>query len=259
MERCTILTSGWWDRLDIKVSWQDRLFQLPPAYQAEADEFWQAQQSKGHFNGQMARLHSWHSAGPYLHIDLETADYKSLLFCHHHTQRLVTDSGESALARALGVSAVVQSNDNHIVFIKRSAQVGEYPNCYDLFGGHIDHRLQTDGDSVFVAMELELEEELGLAASDYALRCFGMLETVDHRKPELLFCARSRCSAQELVQLAGNARDAHEFEQVLILADEARAITGFLHDHDDISPSAYGCLYLYSQSRANHERKTQTL
>jgi 8-oxo-dGTP pyrophosphatase MutT (NUDIX family) len=227
-------------------------------FQAEADEFWQTQLGKGHFNGQMARLHSWRAVDHQLHIDVETTDYKSLLFCHEHTQRLLMNADESALARALGVSAVVQSNDGYIVVMKRSDRVGEYPNCYDLFGGHIDQRLQSVGDCVFTAMELELEEELGLAAADYVLHCFGLLETVDHRKPELLFSAASRYSAEELVRLAGRARDAHEFEHVLILADDARAIAGFLHDHDDISPSAYGCLNLYSQLRVNHERQAQT-
>jgi 8-oxo-dGTP pyrophosphatase MutT (NUDIX family) len=258
MESCRILTSGWWDRSNVKVTWSDHVFQLPLALQDEADLFWQTEQDKGYFNGKMARLHSWRNLDQHLQINLEMTDYKSLLFCNQHTQRLLVEKDESVLARALGVSAVVQSNDDHIVFMKRSEQVGEYPKCYDLFGGHIDSPLQSSADIVFAAMELELEEELGLPAVDYQLHCFGLLETIDHRKPELLFCARCRLTAAELVQHARGARDAHEFDQVLILADDARAIMAFLHDHDDISPSAYGCLYLYSQLRVNHERQTQT-
>lgn len=258
MPCCRILTSGWWNESAVHVAWSDRFFHLPPAWQAEAESFWQIQASRGYFNGKMARLRSWRVQNQQLQIDLETTDYKTLLFSNHHTDRLIADGPEPVLARALGVSAVVQSSDGQLLFMKRSAQVGEYPLCYDLFGGHIDVRLQSIDNSPFRAMELELEEELALPASDYELHCIGLLETRDHCKPELLFAARCQRSAQELVEQAGRAVDSHEYERILTLADTPQAIVTFLQQFNDISPSAFGCLSVYSQLRKRHERQTQT-
>ncbi len=256
MERCRILASGWWSESDVSVIWSDRFFHLPTQWQAEADAFWDGQQSRGYFNGKMARLGGWRVQDHHLHIELETTDYKTLLFGNHCAD-ILAEGYEAVLSGALGVSALVRSSDGQLVLMKRSAQVGEYPLCYDLFGGHIDAGLQSGRNSLFRAMERELEEELGLPASRYTLHCFGLLETCDRRKPELLFAAHSRHTAAELGRLAENARDAHEFEHILILADDKRAINVFLHDHDTISPSAYGCLFLYSQLRVTHERQAQ--
>jgi 8-oxo-dGTP pyrophosphatase MutT (NUDIX family) len=237
------------------VFWQDQSLPLPGELQLEIERHWQELNGRGFFNGRLARLDSWQIWKGHLALFLRPTDYKTQLYSNTAVNEVVARWGEHALARALGISAVVISRDDQLVLMKRSDTVGEYPGRYDVFGGHIDC-LATGPPDIFAAMAAELEEELGLKEDEIRLRGCGLISAVPIRKPELLFSARTRCAAEEIWARARTARDRHEYGTLETLPNRATAIGRFLKDHrDEISPSAYGCLAVYREQMSQHGRK----
>jgi hypothetical protein len=99
------------------------------------------------FNGTKFRLSnvehgSMDSNAGILHLCLSITDYASYLGTNWNPQfqHLLlegeTDSDRSYLSDPLGVGGVCITTDNHIVFIRRSQHVGEYPGFMDVPGGH---------------------------------------------------------------------------------------------------------------------------
>lgn len=247
------LARGLWQPAQVPTHWSQRVFQLPTSLQAEITAFWQALEERGHYNGRMARLDGFDMIDGSLQLNLSTTDYKTLLFSNAFAERMTPACQPQIQARALGLSVVVKTRDHRIAVIQRSATVGEYPDYYDVFGGHIDAALQHDRHAPFTAMEQELEEEAALARTSYELKCYGLIETLDHGKPELLFIAECKLSGEEITRQAQWAADRHEYRRVLFLADDQASIERFLRQEKKISPSAIGCLqeYLHRKCQTN--------
>ena len=240
-----VLARGSWRPDEIILKTNSSFHQLPQNWHLQMETFWRQKEKQGHYNGRLVRLENFRTVGAELHLELSGTDYKTLLFSNEFTVNILAGHSEQMLARALGVSAVVKSSDNQIILMQRSALVGEYPNCFDLFGGHIDADLLQDPNAVFSAIERELAEEAALAKSDYDLLCFGLIEAVDHRKPELLFIADCLLSATAIVERAGTAVDRREYQKLLCLANTEHAVQLFVDQNKDTTPSAVGCLEEY--------------
>ncbi len=242
-----VLARGSWRPDEIIITPNSSFHQLPSGWRDEIEMFWQQKKTQGHFNGPMLRLENYRTVDSALHLELSTTDYKTLLFCNEYTEKILSGHSVQTLARSLGVSAVVKSKDRQIVLMLRSAQVGEYPLCYDLFGGHIDADLLHDPHAVFTAIQRELAEEAALAKNDYSLQCFGLIVAMDHYKPELLFVADCRLVAADIVAQARSAIDRHEYEKLVCLSNDSSAIRYFMERNENVTPSAVGCLEEYTQ------------
>ncbi len=214
----------------------------------EIDGLWQELRSEHCYNGKLARLDFWQVESGSLHLRLSPSDYRTLLYSNRRVQRIAQVWGETFYSRALGVSAVVVSQDQDILLMQRSSRVGEYPNFFDVFGGHIGVPAVDHAPWVFTAMMQELEEELAMSPDLYSLRCLGLGESIPNRKPELIFSAACVQTGEDIVRQASQARDAREYTGIFTVANKESALTAFLEESKwQLSPSAYGGLCLYAE------------
>lgn len=208
---------------------------------------WQELESDHCYNGRLARLDFWNLQQGTLQLVLSPTDYRTLLFSNKNIERIAREWGESFFSRALGVSAVVVSSDHQLLLMQRSDRVGEYPDCFDVFGGHIDVEGEERAPSVFGAISQELEEELNLRSGDYSLQCLGLGESIPNRKPELVFVATSELPCDEIISCAGNAADAMEYSRLFAIPNKVLEVTNFLQEsRNQLSPSAFGSICLYA-------------
>lgn len=234
---------------NVEISWNAAELTIPQEMHAQVLAYWASLPKDFIFNGRLARLDRWSFTSSGCRLDLRPSDYRTLLYSNQHVHHICHSWGSDYLSRALGISAVVVSADNELVFMRRSANVGEFPECYDVFGGHIDVPAAGDKPNVFNAMAQELREEVGLESADYDLTLIGLLESTPNRKPELVFVANTRLPAADVVARTQRAQDHGEFTRVHTLANDVDLVNHFLRANRDVfSPSAYGSFCLFMQS-----------
>jgi ADP-ribose pyrophosphatase YjhB (NUDIX family) len=237
------------------VHWDPSTRLVARELQTAIESAWERLDPNPHFNGRIIRLDNWSLSSEELVLYLSPTDYQSLLYSNAHVEEIVDQWGEEALAQALGISAVVVSADDRVVLMRRSDKVGEYPGCFDVFGGHIDLPEPAEKPDPFVSMAKELDEELALAAGTYSLHCFGLLKARKTRKPELLFIAQCAEESEGLLQAAARARDRFEYTGLLSIVAEADAIREFLYRNgSQVSPSAFGALEMFADSITTIEK-----
>ncbi|MFQ5676915.1 MAG: NUDIX hydrolase [bacterium] len=248
------LLSGSFNQDWVSVNWCASRRDLPATLTNRIDAFWQKQiiaaQKDGFiFNGDLCRLNFWHVQENRVVLGLGLTSYKELLHSNHCADELETAFGNEFLARALGISVVLVSADDQIILIRRSDKVGEFPNRTDLIGGHIhprEHAVSGVPDP-FLAIIDEITEELNLEiGSAERLDCIGLIETTATRKPELVFELRSERQKSDILKTASRHR-CPEIAEIFTVVNEAHALRNFLTTRrDEMSPSAYGGLCLYS-------------
>ncbi|HOC88959.1 MAG TPA: hypothetical protein PKI90_05385 [bacterium] len=244
------LFTGRYTPSEVSVLWEESLMPLSGELQAAIDEAWERLDPNPHFNGRIARLEEWEIEADALRLRLRPTEYKHLLYSNGHTGEIIRRWGERYLSRALGISAVVVSSEGQIMLMQRSDRVGEYPGCYDLFGGHIDLPAPGESTDPFVSMAKELEEEIALSPGAAELTLFGLLLTREARKPELLFDARCSLESRLIMQAALSARDRYEYTRLMTISADSASISSFLaRNRGMISPSAFGALELFAANR----------
>ncbi len=234
----------------VRIRWQPGARTRPPELIEAARRFWQRETAdQSHlFNGRLCRLDGWQVHNGELTLHLGLTDYQELLFSNAHTADLLARYGEAGLSRALGISAVLVSRDQQVVLIERSHTVGECPGALDVLGGHIhpeEHATAGTPDP-FRAIADEILEEVGLTLRpNDKVTCFGLIETADTRKPELLFDVRCERTAEEIVAAGANTRS-NEIARFLTVPNRKPALLDFLtREQARFSPSALGVLWLY--------------
>ncbi len=231
----------------VDAAWGVAPFPPPVELQEAIDRAWDQLSPNPHYNGCIARLESWAADGEKLRLQLCPTDYKTLLYSNQHVAGIVARWGEKQLSHALGISAVVVGADGQLLLMQRSDRVGEYPGHYDVFGGHIEAPDEGEAPDLFYSMAKELQEELALPADAFDLSCFGLLQTLTTRKPELLFISRCQLESGALIRAAREARDKYEYSNLLKVPAHPQDIAGFLRQHRErTSPSAIGCLEMYA-------------
>ena len=243
-----VLAAGHFDPQQVSVQWQNRSLKLPVEMQQEIEDLWQELRSDHCYNGKLARLDFWQVQNDALQLRLSPSDYRTLLYSNRNVRRIAQKWGETFYSRALGISAVVIAQDQQILLMQRSDTVGEYPNCFDVFGGHIAAPADDSAPWIFTAMEQELDEELALSPAEYTLQCLGLGESIPNRKPELIFRAESERSGEDIIRQASQAKDAAEYAKIFTIANTRSGLAQFLEKNkQQLSPSAYGSLCLYTQ------------
>lgn len=238
-------------RSHLHVLWDSGRRTLPESLLSAMDAFWQESVLKSMsgehlFNGDLCRLNSWEIDSKEPKLSLGYTNYKELLYSNHRIQS-GNDIPFGHLSYALGISAVLISSDAQIILIRRSPTVGEFPDTLDILGGHIhptEHAV-AGTPAPFVAMQAEIDEEMGVKSSEYSLQCIGLLETIRTRKPELIFVADCKLSAKRVLE-RGQAKHSPEVAAILTVAPDS--LSSFLETRgQEFSPSAYGGLCLYAE------------
>ena len=246
-----ILVSGIFPRQRVMINWDDNDRVLPQDLETRIDSYWAIESaSKPHlFNGPLCRLSRWIKRDDRLALELGRTNYKEQWHSNAFCREIKEQYGDGTLARALGVSAVLSTSDQQIVLIKRSAEVGEDPGRFDVWGGHIhpeEHAVAGVPDP-FCAIATEILEEANLTLSeDEPLTCIGLIETTTTYKPEMIFRVESQLLAAEVFKLARAYRSA-EWSALMSIPNRTESIRQFLQEYGDhTSPSACGALWLHS-------------
>jgi hypothetical protein len=257
----TVMVQGEYKAKDLHINWKYQFQNVPAQLQREIDAFWQKLRNSDLFrrgklfNGRLARLDGFSIDKRCLSLTLSETDYKTLVYSNNNTEYIIRTWGDSFLSRALGVSAVVISVDHEIMFMKRSPFVGEFPNLYDVFGGHIepDSYLDHRCPDVFAAISNELAQEVNLSTTDCEIICIGLIESTPNRKPELVFMVLSTLTSEEIKRHAKTAKDNDEYVSVHTVPNSQGTLATFMQTHkDQLTPSAYGCLWLHKRSISKH-------
>ena len=201
----------------------------------------------------MCRLDGWRVQKDKLTLYLGLSSYGEHLYSNQFTNVIAERFGKDSLSRALGISVVLISSDERIILIKRSRVVGENPGDLDVLGGHIhpqENALSGIPDP-FLAIKAEIKEEAHLdSKDDEPLDCIGLIETVDTKKPELIFKTKTGLTAEEIISSA-SCRQSEEVAEFLTISNQKKSLEQFLETNSNqFSPSALGVLSVYLQSLA---------
>jgi len=242
----------------LEVQWQPEPIQKPASLQRAEKAFWnkllKKTPSANLFNGPLAELESFQLKTNRLLLSLRLSNYRTFMYSNFHREKILTNYGEAFVNQGLGISAVVRTEGNKIVLMKRSEQVGEYPGKLDVFGGHIEpgkHSVNGVPDP-FLGIREELKEELNLFSEDIRdLRIIGMIRNSETAKPELVFLAQSPLSFEKIREKATHATDAGEYISLISVTDKSEAIRKYLKENTDcFSPSGLGSLWVYTHLRS---------
>jgi len=190
-----VLFSAKFSHAQVVINWNPEKRELPLELTQQIDSFWQQEivetgKNEFIFNGELCRLNDWRVQKDQLTLDLGFTDYNELLYSNQFTNDIAARFGNDSLARALGVSVVLVSDDEQIILIKRSKAVGENPGDLDVLGGHI-HPQENAVSGIpdpFLGIKAEIKEEVHLdLKNDDPLDCIGLIETLDTKKPESAF------------------------------------------------------------------------
>lgn len=139
------------DQVTISISNRyNRSVHPDPTYELQKAQNWTKLQREMPrlFNASKFRLHKLYeddAPSRSLHMEWGLTDYASYLgmCCSSERSSQLLKEGEKLqrnpfafLSRKIGVAAVLETNDGHIVLIKRSKNVGLYQELYDTPGGH---------------------------------------------------------------------------------------------------------------------------
>lgn len=237
------------DQENVDLLWNPASLDIPQEMSKDVRRHWDALPKDHIFNGKLARLDQWAFTPDGCQLELRPTNYRTLLYSNQHVRHICDTWGKRYLSRALGISAVVVSSDDYLVFMQRSNNVGEFPGCYDVFGGHIDIPKNDGSPNIFTAMAQELQEEVAIQQSEYDLKLIGLINSIPNQKPELVFRAQVELPAKEILARTREAKDHIEFSRVHTLDNKTEHIEQLLMAHkNEFSPSAFGSFCVYSRT-----------
>jgi len=184
-----VLAEGPFINQQIHIVWNEQQYSFPTDFVKKVDDYWAHIKEPHIFNGELVRLNEIELDTSSLLLGLSLTNYATLLYSNAHIDLILKTWGRKYLANALGISAVVVTADKKIVLMKRSKNVGEFPDCWDVFGGHIDKPGKGCKPDVYSAMKKELFQELALDESEYFLEFLAVVKAFINQKPEMIFCA----------------------------------------------------------------------
>jgi hypothetical protein len=242
----SVLAKGPFTNENVRVIWRELTLSFPADLVDEIEKYWKQIKAPHIFNGDLVRLNQVRTKNNQLVLDLSLSNYATLMYSNEHVETIVNKWGNQYLSNALGISAVVVSSDNKIVLMKRSANVGEFPNFWDVFGGHIDKPENGCAPDVYSAMQKELTEELALSECDYELKALAVIRAHANKKPELIFSAFSNIGFIEIVKQADEAKDKFEWDNISDVP--ITELDDFLQrERTNLSPSAFASLEVLSE------------
>lgn len=239
----------------MRIDFSNHDYILPGDLPARAQKFWDGliTRQPGFFNGALCRLESFDVSPARFELRLSRTGYRDLLFSNASTVEIIKDFGEQALARALGISVVIETADGFLPLMKRSASLGEGAGLIDIFGGHVhpDEHRRNNVPDVFYAIADEMNTELAIRSEECnEIVCIGLLENWQARKPELVFETKLSLTISELRFRASHAKERAEYVEILKVPAPPPAVRRFLTQNaTHFSPVGYGCLELFGRRR----------
>lgn len=250
--RCKTLLTGFWEKNAVEIIVSGNTLNWPNSFYRQAENFWQkALKSKTNlFNGRLSSLVSAKTPNGKLILTLGEICYRDQMFSNNMMQVWAPEKKRKYAAHGLGISAIVETVDGHVLMILRSENVSDHENLLDVLGGHVHpqkHALNGSTPEVFYAIEDEIHCELGVEFRDITKTvCIGLVENVEWLKPELVFVSNLKLAANEVLDCAKHAEEGFEYTEIESFPATASGVSGFLAAHGHrCTPSAEGCLHLY--------------
>lgn len=168
------------------------------------------------FDAPKYRLASFVVAGGECVLQIGLTGYREYIGTHLSPEfaRLVADGegangdGSAHLSCALGVETVLLTADHHVVLLRRSREVATSAGEYNGPSGHPepDHAVgglsaspDAIGDQLWAAVLAETSEETNVPAESLEEPVLIGAMVDERRKPDLLFCTRTRLSSDEVL------------------------------------------------------------
>lgn len=158
-----------------------------------------------------------------LNLEIGTTTYKELQGTNATYWLLGEIYGKEYLANAILVESVVFDKDGKFIVGKRNTGVKKEYEPYAIFGGTMDYDdkkgvVIPNGMNPFTAMEIELEEELGITKDDVSDIYINYL--VEDRKyyPILFFWTHLNISFEELHEKFLQSGDKTEHSDIVVLS-----------------------------------------
>jgi hypothetical protein len=201
------------------IDWTPEPINVPEELKLKILAHWKMNK-KNHFNGVIARLDKWCLKKDKLYLYLRPTRYQHLLFSNDNVDFTISNYGEKYLSHALGISVILNSKDDYLVYILRSRDVGEYPELFDIPGGHIDiDSTKNAQPNVFQAVKREIQEEVSIDTDDLMIKIIGLIQVKQTLKPELIFHAKSKLSGKE-IQKAVASNLCKEYSELFVSSNK---------------------------------------
>jgi 8-oxo-dGTP pyrophosphatase MutT (NUDIX family) len=224
----------------IHTKWNDIPRSLPLEVQPLIESAWSAARARlgdRLYDGPLARLDSWHIADNQLHLELSRTSYKPFYGTNLTHPELAHKYGVDVLANPLGISALIETSDGHLILGRRGSGVAFHAHRIHPLGGTLEQ-----GGDVFAEIRRELQEEAALAAPDLIdLRCVGLAEDRAIRQPELMFHVKTKRLLAE-VNL-----DLSEHDSIWSVRADEGAVQSAMADRN-LTPIAVAALSLWLQA-----------
>lgn len=226
----------------------DRIPHSDASLENAISEIWEQRslKNKSLFNGKKfryggyvldARNGSDHE--PHVCLQLGLTDYRTFVGTNLSPlweRFLVPSEDDSVLCQhtssPLGNGAVVETNDNKILVLQRSNNVGEFPGHFVFPGGHPEPqelgitshqhvKELTESVNVKVSLEMfdsivrEVVEEIGVPASSLSIPAFiGISRRNLNVRPTAFFFIKCSLDSKEVQQFYSSAQDGYESTQL---------------------------------------------
>ncbi|KAH1142108.1 hypothetical protein AAZX31_12G071600 [Glycine max] len=237
----------------VSVAFSDAYDRIPHSdviLENTISEIWKQRSQKNNslFNGKKFRyggcvLHakdgSDHECEPHLCLHLGLTDYRTFVGTNLSPlweRFLVPSEDDSVLCQhtsnPLGNGAVVETNDNKILVLQRSDNVGEFPGHFVFPGGHPEpqeigitshqyNKELTESINTKVSQEMfdsivrEVVEEIGVPASSLSIPAFiGISRRNLNVRPAAFFFIKCGLDSKEVRQFYSSAQDGYESTQL---------------------------------------------
>lgn len=164
--------------------------------------------------------------------------------------RRIEEFGRERFSNPIGTTATLVSRDGLICYGRRSHRVAYHGGFVHTFGGALEEQDQDATGDVdpFASLCRELSEELALGREDLEdLHCVGLIRDQEIHQPELLFEARLRLTADDLLHRWETAEARDEHDGLVTLPNLPDAVLPFIRTCGPIAPVAIGGLFLHGR------------
>src|SRR3990167_7125296 len=153
-----------------------------------------------------------------LHIKLGRGKYKDFVGTY---ETELQDTNPELVPRNFSISALLATADNHLVLLRRSRTVFQYPTWVSTFGGSVEPEDVDENGNVdpFKTVTREVSEESGISQETINdIQCLGFTKDMKTKVEDMMFLAKTRLTKKQIQE---QQMDQHleEGASVFVLSD----------------------------------------
>jgi hypothetical protein len=210
------------------------------------------------FNGKLFSLLNHQVRQGSLNLLLGETDYKELLGTHFSIQEGQGSTEEAQLSNGIAVCTTLITEDNSIILGRRSQHVHTGRGLLHVCAGHPDpdQLLSVEeilaGENLFCsAMKKEIQEEFSIKEDEISnMVCLGLVRSMDHLKPEVIFKTYLEIPGREILQRYEYAKDRYEHQEIILIPSAQGELLAFLKEHyQDFTSPGLGAVIFHGREQ----------